>query len=65
MDIEEVAENTPEKIVKEFVHPLAGLQPYQVRKLIKVYGLTGDAAKQFSKLIKNLFKLFFLRIICG
>jgi len=58
MDIEEVAENTPEKIVKEFVHPLAGLQPYQVRKLIKVYGLTGDAAKQFSKLIKNLYKLF-------
>jgi len=58
MDIEEVAENTPEKIVKEFVHPLAGLQPYQVRKLIKTYGLTGDAAKQFSKLIKNLYKLF-------
>ena len=58
MDIEEVAENTPEKIVKEFVHPLAGLQAYQVRKLIKVYGLTGDAAKQFSKMIKNLFKLF-------
>jgi len=58
MDIEEVAENTPDKIVKEFVHPLAGLQPYQVRKLIKVYGLEGDSAKQFSKLIKNLYKLF-------
>ncbi|MDB9741563.1 ADP-forming succinate--CoA ligase subunit beta [Akkermansiaceae bacterium] len=58
MDIEEVAENRPEKIVKEFIHPLAGLQPFQVRKLIKVYGLEGDAAKQFSKLIKNLFKLF-------
>lgn len=58
MDIEEVAENTPEKIIKEFIHPLAGLQPFQIRKLIKVYGLEGDSAKQFSKLIKNLFKLF-------
>lgn len=58
MDIEEVAENTPEKIIKEYVHPLAGLQPYQVRKLIKVYSLEGEAAKQFSKLIKNLYKLF-------
>jgi len=38
MDIEAVAEETPEKIVKEFIHPLAGLQPYQVRKLTKVYG---------------------------
>ncbi len=58
MDIEEVAESTPEKIVREFVHPLAGLQPYQVRKLIKTLGLVGDEAKQFSKLIKNLYKLF-------
>ena len=58
MDIEEVAESTPEKIVREFVHPLAGLQPYQVRKLIKTLGLVADEAKQFSKLIKNLYKLF-------
>ncbi len=58
MDIEEVAESAPEKIVREFVHPLAGLQPYQVRKLIKTLGLVGDEAKQFSKLIKNLYKLF-------
>ena len=58
MDIETVAEETPDKIVKEFIHPLAGLQPYQVRKLTKVYGLTGDTAKQFAKLIKNLYKLF-------
>lgn len=58
MDIETVAEETPDKIVKEFIHPLAGLQPYQVRKLTAVFGLTGDAAKQFSKLIKNLYKLF-------
>ena len=35
MDIEEVAEKTPEKIVREFIHPLAGLQGYEVRKLAK------------------------------
>ncbi len=58
MDIEKVAEETPDLIVKEFVHPLAGLQPYQVRKLTAVYGLKGDTAKQFAKLIKNLYKLF-------
>ena len=58
MDIEEVAEKTPEKIVRQFVHPLAGLQPYEVRKLAAALELAGDQAKQFAKLLKNLFKLF-------
>ena len=58
MDIEEVAESTPEKIVRQFIHPLAGLQGYEVRKLAKALELTGDQAKQFRKLIVNLYKLF-------
>jgi succinyl-CoA synthetase beta subunit len=58
MDIEEVAESTPEKIVRQFVHPLAGLQAYEVRKLAKGLDLSGDAAKQFAKLISNLYTLF-------
>ncbi|MBT7970895.1 MAG: succinate--CoA ligase subunit beta, partial [Verrucomicrobia bacterium] len=58
MDIEEVAENRPEKIIKQLVHPLAGLQPYEVRKLTAALGLKGGAAKEFSKLLKNLYKLF-------
>ena len=58
MDIEEVAEKTPEKIVREFVHPLAGLQAYEVRKLAKALELSGEQAKQFGKLIKNLYNLF-------
>ncbi len=58
MDIEEVAESTPEKIVREFVHPLAGLQAYEVRKLAKALELAGDQAKQFGKLISNLYTLF-------
>ncbi|MEO1857966.1 MAG: ADP-forming succinate--CoA ligase subunit beta [Rubritalea sp.] len=58
MDIEEVAEKTPEKLTRQFVHPLAGLQPYEVRKLAAALELSGDQAKQFAKLIKNLYKLF-------
>ena len=58
MDIEEVAESTPDKIVRQFIHPLAGLQGYEVRKLAKALKLTGDQAKQFGKLIKNLYSLF-------
>lgn len=58
MDIEEVAEKTPEKIVREFIHPLAGLQGYEVRKLAKALELSGDQAKQFGKLISNLYNLF-------
>ena len=58
MDIEEVAESTPDKIVRQFIHPLAGLQGYEVRKLAKALELTGDQAKQFGKLIKNLYSLF-------
>jgi len=58
MDIEEVAESTPDKIVRQFIHPLAGLQAYEVRKLAKALELSGDQAKQFGKLIKNLYTLF-------
>ena len=58
MDIEEVAENRPEKILKQFIHPLAGLQGYEVRALVKGLGFEKEAAKQFAKLLKALYKLF-------
>lgn len=58
MDIEEVAENTPDAIVREFVHPTLGLQAYNVRKLIKGLKFDKDQGKQFSKLIKSLYTLF-------
>jgi succinyl-CoA synthetase beta subunit len=57
MDIEEVAEKTPEKILREFVNPLAGLQAYQVRKLCSNLGLT-TTARQFGRLLHSLYKLF-------
>jgi succinyl-CoA synthetase beta subunit len=58
MSIEDVAHNTPEKIVRQFVHPVLGLQAYEIRKLTAALGLSGDIAKQFAKLLGNLYKLF-------
>jgi succinyl-CoA synthetase beta subunit len=57
MDIEEVAESTPDKIQREFIHPIAGLQAYQVRKLCHNLGLT-TTARQFGRLLHSLYKLF-------
>jgi len=58
MDIEAVAEKTPERIFREPVHPLLGLQPYQTRKLAKELGLTGPLIGAAAKLFAALFKLF-------
>ena len=58
MNIEDVAHNTPEKIVRQFIHPILGLQAYEVRKITASPGLTGDFAKQFAKLLANLYRLF-------
>lgn len=58
MSIEDVAHDTPEKILRQFVHPLLGLQGYEIRKLAANLGLAGDQAKQFGKLLKNLYNLF-------
>jgi succinyl-CoA synthetase beta subunit len=58
MDIEAVAERTPEKILRHFVHPLLGLQPYGVRKVAAALGFSGPVAKEFGKLLGSLFKLF-------
>ena len=58
MEIEKVAEETPEKILKTAIHPLVGLQPYQCRQLAFGLGLQGDQVKQFSKVLGGLMKLF-------
>ncbi len=58
VNIEEVAEHNPEKIHREFIHPLLGLQPYEIRNLSAKLGLSGDIAKQFGKLLQSLFRLF-------
>ncbi len=58
IDIESVAEHTPDRIFREPVHPLLGLQPYQARLLAERLGLKGDQAKQASKLLLALYNLF-------
>jgi succinyl-CoA synthetase beta subunit len=58
MNIEEVAEKTPEKIIKEFVHPTLGLQGYQARKIAAQLGLRGPQANQAVKLITALWNLY-------
>jgi len=57
MDIEEVAEETPEKIITVSVNPAAGFQPWQARKLGKVLELDANQMKQFMSLTANLYKL--------
>jgi len=57
MDIEEVAEATPEKIVTVSINPAAGFQPWQARKLGTVLGLDGNQMKQFAALASNLYRL--------
>ncbi len=58
VEIEKVAEETPEKILKATVDPLVGAQPYQARELAFGLGLEGDQIKQFSKIFLGLAKLF-------
>ncbi len=64
MNIEEVAEKTPEKITKEFIHPTLGLQPYQCRKLAASLGLRGALMTQAVKLFTALYNLY-LRSDCS
>jgi succinyl-CoA synthetase beta subunit len=56
VDIEEVAEKAPEKILKEHVDPAMGFQPWQGRKLAAALGLKGDLASQCAKLLAGVYK---------
>ena len=58
VEIEKVAEETPEKILKATIDPLTGAQPYQGRELAFKLGLKGDQIKQFTKIFMGLAQLF-------
>jgi succinyl-CoA synthetase beta subunit len=58
MEIEKVAEETPEKIVKEWVEPGMDLQPNQIRHLAFALGFEGDAFKKAYKLIQKLYQTY-------
>ena len=57
VEIEKVAEETPEKILKATLNPMTGVMPYQCRELAFGLGLSGDQIKQFTKLLTGLGQL--------
>jgi succinyl-CoA synthetase beta subunit len=58
MDIEHVAETTPEKIWKEEIDPRVGLQGFQARKIAFNLGLSGNAFKEMTKFVASLYKAY-------
>jgi len=58
MNIEDVAHDTPEKIIKEWVDPAIGLQPFQARKLAFALGLEGNAFKEMVKFVNSLWNAY-------
>jgi succinyl-CoA synthetase beta subunit len=58
VEIEKVAEETPDKILRAIIDPLVGAQPFQARELAYKLGLNDLQVKQFTKLFLGLAKLF-------
>jgi succinyl-CoA synthetase beta subunit len=58
VEIEAVAAKSPEKILREPINPLAGLQPFQTRKLAKQLGFESSQLKSASKLFEGLYRTF-------
>ena len=58
VEIEAVAAKSPEKIIREPIDPLGGLQPFQTRKLAKQLGFESSQLKNASKLFEGLYRTF-------
>jgi succinyl-CoA synthetase beta subunit len=58
VEIEKVAEETPEKILRATIDPMVGAQPYQGRELAFKLGLQGEQVKQFVKIFMGLAQMF-------
>ena len=58
MDIEEVAAKTPERIHTEFVDPVVGLQPYQIRKIARALQLDAAQSQRLDAFLRGLYRLF-------
>ena len=58
MEIEEVAQSTPEKIFRSAIDPAVGFQPFQGRKIAYGMNLDGGQVNEFTRLMINLYKLF-------
>ena len=58
VEIEKVAAETPEKIIKEWIDPAVGLQAFQARRLAFALGLEGNAFKSFIPFVQSLYKAY-------
>jgi succinyl-CoA synthetase beta subunit len=58
MDIEEVANRSPEKIIKAYINPLNGIQPFHCRQSAYGLNIPSPMISAFSQMLKNLYKLF-------
>jgi len=58
MDIEEIAQTSPEKILEEICDPLNGIVDFQARNLAFKLDLIGDQISAFTKILKGLYRLF-------
>ncbi|MEY2982763.1 MAG: sucC succinyl-CoA synthetase (ADP-forming) beta subunit, partial [Planctomycetota bacterium] len=58
MEIEELAAERPEAILRERIHPMKGLLPFQLRRMAKHLGLSGETAKKGMALIQKLARAF-------
>lgn len=58
MEIEEIAQTSPDRILQEVCDPLNGLMEYQARHLAFALGLVADQVTAFSRLLKGLYRLF-------
>jgi len=58
MDIEEVAAATPEKIIKVYINPLMGMQPYHCRQVAFGLNMSPEVMKPFVSMLSNLYRLF-------
>jgi succinyl-CoA synthetase beta subunit len=58
MNIEDIAESTPEKIIQIAIDPVVGLQPFQGREIAYGLGLTPDQIRPTTALIQNLYEVF-------
>ncbi|MFZ2633472.1 MAG: ADP-forming succinate--CoA ligase subunit beta [Desulfosalsimonadaceae bacterium] len=58
MDIEEVAAQTPEKIIKVFINPLSGISPHHCRQVAFGLNLPASVIKEFSQILTRLYHLF-------
>lgn len=58
MEIEEVAETHPEKVHKEYVDPLIGIQGFQCRRIAFNLGLEGNAFKEMVKFVENIYHAY-------